>query len=99
MKVHTVFRVVQSQLGGGYLYPVKAFDDPKEAERCQVAAADTLGAIAEGSIIVNTPQGPRKAMTVKQLLHELGIASILHRVLEQDVHKGLILAPTGVSLQ
>jgi hypothetical protein len=98
-KVHTLFRVVQSQLGGGYMHPMKAFDEMKVAEEAQHAGAQSMGAILEGSIIVSTPQGPRKAMSVRQLLHELGIASVSHRILEQDVHGALILAPTGVSLQ
>jgi len=98
-KVHTVYRVIKSRLGGSYIMPVKVYDDPKNAETASKQSAATFGELAEGSIIVNTPQGPKRVMTVKQLLVELGIDVITHSVLSQDVHGAIVLAPTGVAIQ
>lgn len=98
-KIHTVFRIVKSHLGGGYAHPVKAFDDGKVAEDACRQSAEMFAAVSEGKIIVVTPQGPRAVMTVKQLLIELGVATISHSILPQEVHGAILLSPTGVSLQ
>lgn len=91
MKIHSVYRVIKGPLGAGYAYPVKVFDDQRVAEEALQESAQFMAAVTEGNIIV----GMRKVMSVKQLLVELGVGTISHSVLTQEVHGSVILTPTA----
>ena len=93
-RVHTVYRVIKSQIGGAYAHPIKTYADNKDAESALAQAAADFAAAIEGNVIVKTPQGPRAAMTVKQLLHEMGVSGVSYSILSHDVHEGMILTPT-----
>lgn len=97
-KVYTLFRTCTGPMGG-MSHPVKTFDDKSVAEDACRKTVGGFAEIVEGSIIVNTPGGPRKVMTVKQLLMELGIGTMSHNVLEQETHGALILTPTSAIIQ
>ena len=98
-KTFTVYRLVKSHLGGAYAHPVKVFDDPKVAEDALKSSASAFAEIAEGTVLVKTPQGPRAVMTVRQLLNELGVAALSHSILEQEVHGAIVLTPTASIIQ
>lgn len=95
-KVHTAYRVVKTRLGSAYIHPVKAYDNPQVAEKAVHEMSAGLAAVAEGTILVKTPQGPRAVMTVWQFLHELGIEGWSHSVLSQDVHGAIVLTPSPI---
>lgn len=97
-KVYTLFRSCTGPLGG-MSHPVKTFDDKSVAEDACRKTVGAFSELVEGSIIVNTAGGPRKVMTVKQLLIELGVSTMSHNVLEQETHGALILAPTSAIIQ
>lgn len=98
-KVHIVCRVVTSHLGGTYIHPVQAFDDEKIAEQASAESQASFAALSQGTIMVQTPQGPRSAMSVMQFLHELGIASLKHPILQQEVKSSLLFTPTASIIQ
>lgn len=98
-QVFTLYRMVQSQMGGTYAHPVKTFETQAAAEDAKLQSGAMFAELFEGSILIRTPQGPKHAMTVKQFLHELGLATLAQRILVQDVHAANIVVPNLVSLQ
>lgn len=97
-KVYTVYRIVKTQLGS-YAHPVQVFDDQKVAEDALARAGQTLASMAKGTIMIRTPEGPRAAMSVEQLMHEFGVVGWSYSIAEQTVHGAVIFNPNGIAIQ
>lgn len=98
-KVYTLFCITETPLGAGAIHPMKSFDHKNDADDACRKTVAAMAEIIEGTVLVKTPSGPRKVMTVKQLLTQMGIATLSHNVLEQETHGALILTPTSAIIQ
>lgn len=93
-EIHTLYRIVESQLGS-YAYPVKTFDSQPIADAALQDAVRFWAQLTEGNVVV----GLHKVMTVKQMLIELGVATLSHNVLGQKVHGAIVVAPASALIQ
>lgn len=76
----------------GFHTPVTFYEGEDDAKRAAQDRQNAILSLLDGSIIVPTPNGPKKASTVKELLGLLGIMDFNHAVIQGEV-QGRIVAP------
>lgn len=84
-KVHALLCIVAGPPSTGYSVPVRFFEHEEDAKREAYGRQAAIETLIEGSIIVATPNGPKKAGTVKELMGLLGVTGFNHAVIGGDI--------------
>lgn len=84
--------------GCGFNSPVTFYESEEDAKAAGAERQKAIICLLEGSIIVPTPNGPKKAATVKELLGMLGVVDFNHAVVQGEVRGRIIAPPTKLIL-
>lgn len=78
--------------GCGFNSPVTFYESESDAKRAATERQNAILSLLQGSIIIQTPNGPKKAAPVTELLQLLGVIDFNHAVVQGEV-QGAIVAP------
>lgn len=78
MKVFAVMVQLHTVTGQIVATPVGAYENEADAKKAYQEKGHILAGIADGKIVVATPNGPKAVCSVKELLLRLGVTSVSH---------------------
>lgn len=97
--VHILQMVVKHHDGTQSVTSIACFSHDVDAKRAAQERDQQIGLVVQGGRVkISTPTGAVTGPTVKELLAQLGIQAIAHRVVPVEVQSGMVLKPKPVIL-